>query len=73
MLLVPLFHIRFSQVVRKTEGVITGRRILSRLRVVSNGELRHFQNSLRALEAVHLGRLASQIQAEIYGDLSVLI
>src|SRR5208282_1767944 len=59
--------------VRETVGVITGGRILSRLRIVGDCELRHFQDSLGTLEMVNLRRLATQVQAEIHRDLAILI
>src|SRR5271157_5980375 len=73
MLLVPLLEIGFAQIVRETAGVVTGRRVPSRLRIVGDGELRHFQDSLGTLETVNLRRLATQVQAEIHRDLAILI
>src|SRR5215472_3364096 len=65
MLLMPLFEVGFAHRIREAIGVIARRGIFSRLGIMSDAELRDFENSVRTLEAVRFGILAAEIEAKI--------
>src|ERR1700682_2069255 len=72
VLLVPLLEIGFTQLARKTYRVVAPTGVFASLRRISNRVFSHFQVALRAMETINLRRLATEIQAEIHGNLAVL-
>src|SRR5258708_6340361 len=68
----PFLEIGIAHGLRIAGSVIAGGFVFAGLREVGNGVLRDFEDALGALESVDLGRIAAEIEAEIYGHAAVV-